>query len=149
MVPGCGSGYDCFYLADSGFLEVIGLDISPTATAVCVANMEKQSDQCKAACRFEVADFFSKRRDAKKMDFIFDYLFFAALDKPMRALWAQSMAALLKPNSGQLATLMFPVDEKMDPNTGPPYPVTLADFKAVLEPMGFSMEFHEKVMQMT
>jgi hypothetical protein len=76
-------------------------------------------------------------------DFIYDYTFFCALPPNLREQWAQRMSTLLKPNTGRLLTLIFPVLEGVDMNTsrgplkGPPFPVTVDDYKRVLEPLGF------------
>lgn len=144
LVPGCGSGYDCDYLASLGYGSVLGLDISPTAISFAEDNIRKKraaatnSLKLPSNLSFQAADFFTFEapKHVQNYHFIFDYLFFAALDLPLRPLWAASMARLLKPQSGVLATLIFPLapadmpmEEKLK---GPPYPVTLADYQAVL-----------------
>jgi SAM-dependent methyltransferase len=136
LVPGCGSGYDCAYLASQGYESVLGLDISPTAIAVAQDNVRAQASSLPANLSFEVADFFSFSPPREKFDFIFDYLFFAALDPVLRAKWAASMTRIIKPQTGVLATLVFPL---LSPNMsiedkqkGPPYPVSLEDYKNVL-----------------
>ena len=75
-------------------------------------------------------------------DFIFDYTFFCALPPDLRQQWASRMSTLLKPRSGRLLTLIFPIlpdenkAETYEPQ-GPPYPVTVEEYKCVLEPFGF------------
>ncbi|KAJ0259248.1 thiol methyltransferase 2 [Hirschfeldia incana] len=51
----------------------------------------------------------------------------------VRPLWAQRIEKLLKP-SGELITLMFPLDER---SGGPPYKVSVSDYEKVLIPLGF------------
>jgi hypothetical protein len=57
------------------------------------------------------------------------------------------MSTLLQPNRGKLLTLIFPIvpvldsnDNKTGSSEGPPYPVTLKDYKDVLEPYGFQIQ---------
>jgi len=73
-------------------------------------------------------------------DFIYDYTFFCALPPTLRDRWGQRMSALLKPKSGRLLTIMYPVD-RLDRTgkelRGPPFPVTVDDYRRVLEPHGF------------
>ncbi|KAH0856899.1 hypothetical protein HID58_085160 [Brassica napus] len=51
----------------------------------------------------------------------------------VRPPWAQRIEKLLKP-SGELITLMFPMDER---SGGPPYKVSVSDYEKVLIPLGF------------
>lgn len=124
LVPGCGSGHDCNFLKKSGFLEVVGIDLSQTAIELCKTSYPNAALENVV---FECADFFQYHNG--KFDFIFDYLFFAALDPEMRIQWAESMARQITPNSGSLFTLMFPVDENNGILTGPPYNVHPNDYK--------------------
>ncbi len=136
LVPGCGSGYECIYLRQAGFSKVIGLDLS--VTAVDVANRMLEKSPVNDGVEFRVADFFAF--ESEKFDFIFDYLFFAALDPPLREKWGVSMKRLLDSNNGILATLIFPLRrENEDPNTGPPYPVVLNDYERVLSKHNFEL----------
>lgn len=77
----------------------------------------------------------------ERFDLIFDYTFFVALPLHLRSHWGKTMALLLKPNTGRLLTLMFPV-LPADSLTmeGPPYPVTIEDYRRVLEPNGVVMD---------
>lgn len=139
LVPGCGSGYECSYLASLRYQSVTGLDISPTAIQFATENIKNSDPQKKLPgnLKMEVADFFKyEAPEGHKYDFIFDYLFFAALDAPLRSRWADSMTRLLAPQRGYLATLIFPL---APPNIsaeerakGPPYPVSIEDYHAEL-----------------
>lgn len=78
----------------------------------------------------------------KTFDFIFDYTFFCALPPDLRHQWASRMSTLLEPRSGRLLTLIFPIlpdedESKTHEPEGPPYPVTVEEYKRVLEPFGF------------
>lgn len=143
LVPGCGTGYDCRFLRESGFDEVHGLDLSPTAIAAALTFLQQQPVN---GVDFFVADFF-KFETNNKYDFIFDYLFFAALDPPLRESWAKSMQRLLMPKRGVLATLIFPLKQRHeDASKGPPYPVLLEDYEDVLKPLKFECTNIEEVL---
>lgn len=78
---------------------------------------------------------------SKKFDFIFDYLFFAAIDANMRSSWGESMGRLLeRKESSMLVTLMFPYVENSNAegskSIGPPYPIHDDDYRSVLQPHG-------------
>jgi hypothetical protein len=49
------------------------------------------------------------------------------------------MAQLLTPGTGRLFTILFPIvpGDRLD---GPPFPVTVDDYRAVLEPHGIVMD---------
>jgi Thiopurine S-methyltransferase (TPMT) len=73
-----------------------------------------------------------------QFDFIFDYTFFCALPPLLRADWGSRMASLLRPDTGRLLTIMFPVDTDANiaQKTGPPYSVTIDAYREALEPHG-------------
>jgi hypothetical protein len=91
-------------------------------------------------------DFFAYSPPSK-FNLIYDYVFFCALPPDLRQQWARKMAELLDENgassllpavsvltllrslAGELVTIIFPVDQKMDADKGPPYPVTLNMYK--------------------
>jgi methyl halide transferase len=84
-------------------------------------------------------------------DFIFDYTFFCALPPQRRKEWGERTSQLLVPGTGRLLTFIFPIlkqdgaayaDESDSnlPTKGPPFPVTVSDYRRVLEPMGVEME---------
>jgi methyl halide transferase len=93
---------------------------------------------------FQTANYFEHTDDIG-FDFIFDYLFFSAIDTSMRQLWANAIDRLLRPNDeALLCSLMFPYSNvnhsEIDANRkkiGPPYLVTEDDYRQVLEPFGF------------
>jgi methyl halide transferase len=134
LIPGCGSGHDCKYLGSQGFSEVIGLDLSPTAIKQCQETIQVPN------IKFECADFFKYQNG--KFDFIFDYLFFSALDPSMRNDWALSMQNLLKPKTGILFTLIFPNVPLADKTVGPPYHVDPSDYQVQSYTLSFSIILH-------
>ena len=91
LVPGSGSGHDALYLYNRGF-NVVAVDLSETATRLAQESVaKKQPDIPHDKLRFMTEDFFKLGDSAThpemagQFDFIFDYLFFSALDPPMRA----------------------------------------------------------------
>ena len=90
------------------------------------------------------------RWDGEPFDFIFDYLFFAALPLTLRCKWGERTAQLLQPGTGRLLTFMFPiiVDGNETPASsssssstkGPPFAATVDSYREVLEPHGVFME---------
>jgi hypothetical protein len=158
LVPGCGSGLDCIFLSNNiGFSEVIGLDISKKAIEIAKTNLtngQLSKNQFNNQVTFIEDDFFKwksnveiSRNKEEKFDFIFDYLFFSAIEPIDRKLWAQKMSSVLKKKTGILATLMFPllIDKtKTDPKVGPPYHVSMKDYSDSLEPLGFELIYSSK-----
>ncbi|KAH9326613.1 hypothetical protein KI387_006791, partial [Taxus chinensis] len=129
LVPGCGAGYDVMALANHN-RYVVGVDISETAI--------KRAQELAAGApnaeyfQFLKEDFFTWA-PAEPFDFIFDYMFFCAIEPQMRSAWAKHVAELIKPN-GELLTLMFPVGNH---EGGPPYAVSVPQYEKVLHPFGF------------
>lgn len=72
-------------------------------------------------------------------DLIYDYVFFCALPPGLRDPWGEAVSSLLKPGTGRLLTLMFPVLQNPELK-GPPYPVTVEDYQKVLEPRHVVMD---------
>lgn len=136
LVPGCGTGYECIYLKRMGFKSVVGLDLSQTAIDQARKNLQQQMVE---NVSFMAGDFFNYKPN-ENYDFIFDYLFFAALDPEFREQWGLSMKRLLKPETGILSTLVFPLYKPGEDLTkGPPYPVRLEDYEKILNSMNFEL----------
>ncbi|XP_042482364.1 probable thiol methyltransferase 2 [Macadamia integrifolia] len=129
LVPGCGTGYDVVAIA-SPDRYVVGLEISEHA--VKKAKELFSSVPNTNYFTFVKADFFTWQ-PTELFDLIYDYTFFCALEPSMRSAWASRIRDYLKPD-GELITLMFPIDDHIG---GPPYKVSVADYKEVLHPMGF------------
>ena len=115
----------------------LGDFFSPTTDWVTQFQLDyniDDGDECRNICEEGEKDL--------KFDFIYDYTFFCALDPFLRKKWGERISTLLKPKSGKLLTLVFPFLEGVDtsgPLRGPPYPVTVDDYKRVLEPVGFRL----------
>jgi hypothetical protein len=142
---------------------VIGLDISPTSLdratqVVKKAIIEKGNFRTRA--ELKCGDYFRNETDwitvhashddnggvspcvqeDCKFDFIFDYTFFCALTPSLRRKWGETISLLLRPDTGRLFTVMFPILPGEDRSKGPPYPVTIDDYRASLEPVGVVAE---------
>lgn len=169
LVPGAGSGFDLLTLSShfdalqqAGHIRdshIVGLDISLTSLKRA-QHVLQDSDSLIAKSMVTLAhgDFFnceswksvySTQSDQVEaaaqalqegtFDLIYDYVFFCALPPTLRTSWAEAVAMLLKPGTGRLLTLMFPIlpDAEMK---GPPYPVSVEDYQRLLEPRGVLME---------
>jgi protein-L-isoaspartate O-methyltransferase len=122
LVPGCGRGYDVIEMAKVGY-HALGLDIAPTAVAAAQAH----NGAClktaglgawPGSASFSTDDFFQIQPPAGGFDLIYDYTFLCALDPAQRVQWAETMRRLIKPKTGELVTLIFPLGEY---EGGPPH----------------------------
>lgn len=133
LVPGCGSGYDVFLLAQVGFVAV-GLDLAPSARPRFEQLRIAQSLN-EERSQIRTLDFFDT--DAEQLggrfDFIWDYTFFCAIDPSERSRYKSQILSLLAPG-GTHAMLVFPVVPGADPNDGPPYPLDPSEITEFLAP---------------
>jgi SAM-dependent methyltransferase len=142
LIPGCGSAYDVRAIAERGFRHVLGVDICEEAITRAHGIVGKELLETGAAA-LRVVDFFDEAAiPPASFDFVFDYTMFCAITPAQRAGWGTRMATLLRPG-GSLLTLAFPLapDEvAADPMAaGPPHPVSIAEYRRVLEPHGFTI----------
>jgi len=122
MVPGCGSGYDAFVLAEAGW-SVTGLDIAPTAAERFRALRDEKGLTPEHA-EIVIGDFFTLEPEAP-FDLGWDYTFLCAIDPERREEWAATTHRLIR-EGGMLCTLIFPVNlddtsETTREDFGPPY----------------------------
>lgn len=146
LVPGCGSGYDVFALAQYGY-EATGIDLAPTAVKR-FETLREQRGLGEARARIALRDFFEFSRDdahQSAYDLIWDYTFLCAIQPSQRADWAEAMARLVRPG-GVLLTLLFPIRDFDDPSPtldtdpGPPFRLHLEHARRILTPDAFSLE---------
>jgi len=138
LVPGCGRGYDVTALSHEK-RYVLGLDISTTAIEAARRRLETLStSDCanRENAIFSTESFFDldTTLEENKFDFIYDYTFLCALDPSIREDWANKMAALLRPGTGELLTLIYPI---MELEGGPPFKVSMQLFEELLLPRNF------------
>ena len=121
LVPGCGSGYDVFTLAEHPARRVLGLDVAPTARARFEALRAERGIEPERA-RIEIADFFDfAARTEERFELAWDYTFFCAIEPARRSDWVEAMRRLITPG-GELVMLLFPATDG-PPGEGPPYPI--------------------------
>ncbi|RUS17439.1 S-adenosyl-L-methionine-dependent methyltransferase [Endogone sp. FLAS-F59071] len=128
LVPGCGRGYDVFYLANEK-RHVCGLDISPTAIEE-VKKIQHSRNFPESFANFICDDFFKFPVPNGLYDLVYDYTFFCALPSTMRSDWASRMAEIIRPG-GSLICLIFPISEH---EGGPPFSVTVEIYRKLLTP---------------
>lgn len=119
LIPGCGSGYEAYFLAEAGF-DVLAIDFSPAAVEVARANLGCFAD------RVQLADFFGFDAGAP-YDVMFERAFLCALPRKMWADYARRTAELLAPG-GVIAGYWF-FDENPK---GPPFGTSEAELQALL-----------------
>lgn len=114
--------------------EVIGLDISETALKRANQLREEamQTNPNYKKARFINDDFFKCSGD--QFDLIFDYTFLCALKPEMREKWADKYSELLKAETGELVTLIFPLKFDRPP---PPHEIDFNLVDKLLSPRGF------------
>jgi SAM-dependent methyltransferase len=121
LIPGCGSGYEAYYLLESGF-DVLAIDFSPAAV---------ESAQRNLACfanAVRLADFFEFDCD-KPWDVVYERAFLCALPPRMWPRYASRMAGILRPG-GTLAGFFF----LRETERGPPFGTTPEALQALLAP---------------
>ena len=146
LVPGCGRGYAVKALAELGYSQAVGLELS--AKAVQIA----QEDSPHPAAKYLEGDFFKTSPDrlgGEAFDLIFDSTFLCAIPPTLREQWASQMVSLLKNDGGLLAMNVFPVAR--DPQApeigldgpfgeGPPYRLSLQLVKTLFKPFDKEMK---------
>lgn len=133
LVPGCGTGYDVFYLAQRG-LKATGMDISETAVEAANRERSKYPKEVIDNSSFLSTDFFTfTPPNDERFDLIVDHTFFVAIPPSLRPAWGAQMSSLLKPG-GLLITLVYPILQPTD--TGPPYFVRPEHYDAPLAAEG-------------
>ena len=110
LVPGCGSGHDVRFLAQSG-LAVEGIDFSAAALAAALPVLGAFAD------RVRQADFFGPELEGP-FELVYERAFFCSLPHRLREAWAARVAALAAP--GGLLAGFFYFGEGA---RGPPYPL--------------------------
>ncbi|KAL4857926.1 Protein LOW PSII ACCUMULATION 1 [Chlorella vulgaris] len=141
LVPGCGRGYDLIAFLRSGVAEAVGLELSTSAQQQAEAYLQQQlTAEEKAHAKVVAGDFFKWQGEAP-FEAGYDYTFFCALHPTMRQDWAAAWARHLKPDA-LLVCLAFPLNHTQE---GPPWPVTVDDYKQLLLPQGFELVSEEPV----
>ncbi|RIA93104.1 S-adenosyl-L-methionine-dependent methyltransferase [Glomus cerebriforme] len=126
LVPGCGKGYDVYYLS-SDERHVTGIDISQTLIEQ-VKKEQKELAIPNPNVAFQQGNFFEFTPPVEKFQFIYDYTFLCALPPNLRSKWASRTAELIS-SGGILIALMFPIG---DHSYGPPYALSPKIYQELL-----------------
>ena len=121
LIPGCGSAYEAYFLAENGF-DVLAIDFSDAAVDAARSNL---------ACFpniVRLADFFEFEPDAL-FDVIYERAFLCALPPRTWARYPDRVATLLRPG-GQLAGYFYH-DESVK---GPPFGASPEQLERLLSP---------------
>ena len=122
LVPGCGSAYEAYYLAENGF-DVLAIDFSEAAVQRaraqlgCFAGLVRQ------------ADFFEFDAGGTPFDAIYERAFLCALPRRMWQRYAECCAHLLRAG-GQLVGFFYFDDSPR----GPPFGTSDEELRALLSP---------------
>ncbi|KAM7190713.1 S-adenosyl-L-methionine-dependent methyltransferase [Naviculisporaceae sp. PSN 640] len=158
LVPGCGRGHDVLLLSSLGF-DAYGLDFSEKAIQEAKVNEKEflndnnnnnkaEQDKERGTVTWLAGDFFDAslletQTGVDKFDLLFDYTFFCALPPSARPKWATRVSSLLKPQTGCLICLEWPL-HKPAKTGGPPWGVTAQVYLAHLshpdEPLPYDDE---------
>jgi len=101
LIPGGGNAYELAYLHQQGFTNSYLIDLSPTA----LANFKKKNPSIDEKFLIE-GDYFEH---SGQYDLIIEQTFFCAIDRTLRAKYADQTHQLLKP-SGKLVGLLWSDD---------------------------------------
>jgi SAM-dependent methyltransferase len=142
VVPGCGTGHDVRALARETGLEIIGVDMAPTAVRLAAevprAGME----------RFLVGDFLAESWPPPDLEAtaIWEHTCFCAIPRDRRDAYVRAAARTLDVG-GRVIGVFFltPWDPGEDPLQGPPFAATREEIISRFEPW-FDLE-HEWVPQ--
>ncbi|MEK6209847.1 MAG: methyltransferase domain-containing protein [Pseudomonadota bacterium] len=121
LIPGCGSAYEAYYLAENGF-DVLAIDFSPAAVELAKKNLSRFGDIVR------LADFFEFDY-GKPYDVIYERAFLCALPPRMWPQYPPRTAQLLRPGGELAGFFFFEATEK-----GPPFGTSPEALHALLDP---------------
>jgi hypothetical protein len=107
---------------------VVGLDLAPSSRRALRRGGRAGG---RAALREHVVGDFFEAPLGAPFELIYDYTFLCALPLALRPRWAARMAALVRPG-GTLLCMVFPIITPPPGYQGPPWPLTVADVRALL-----------------
>ena len=122
LIPGAGNSYEAEYLHKSGFKNVVVVDIA----AEPLKNLVERLPTFPEANLFHL-DFFEF---SGKFDLIIEQTFFCAIDKSLRANYAEQISTLLNVD-GKLVGLMFDAPLNIE---NPPFGGSTDEYKAYFSP---------------
>lgn len=124
LVPGCGRGHEVALAAAHG-LDVLGLDIAPTAVA------EARVRYPNLAERFVTGDLFNPASELRNaFDVVLEHTCMSALPPKLRADYRRGIDLTLRP--GGLLVGVWYINPDLDPGVeGPPFPFSVPDLTAL------------------
>jgi methyl halide transferase len=124
LVPGCGRGHEVALAVEFG-LEATGLDIAPTAVA------EARALYPHLAERFVTGNLFDPAPEMRNaFDVVLEHTCMSALPPEIRKDYRRGIDSTLR-RGGLLVGVWF-INPDLDPGeTGPPYPLNVADLTAL------------------
>ena len=133
LVPGCGFGHDARALALAGgaALEVLGIDIAPSAVQKAAVLSAESTATQPLRCQFELADLFALPPAYQRaFDWVWEHTCFCAIDPSLRAKYVESVAYALKPGGHYLA-VHYMNPEMGAGEYGPPFGTTDPELDAL------------------
>ena len=121
LIPGAGNSYEAEFLHDSGFKNVMVVDLASNP----LNNIRKRIPSFPSENLIE-GNFFYHHN---KHDLIIEQTFFCALDPTLRPAYAQKMAELLSPG-GKLVGVLFEAEFE----GGPPFGGNKNEYLQYFEP---------------
>ena len=124
LAPGCGHGHEVWLGVERG-LDVIGLDIAPTAIA------EARALYPQIASRFIVGDLFDPAVELRgAFDVVLEHTCMSGLHPTLRANYRRGIDLTLRP--GGLLIGVWYINPDLEPgDEGPPFPFSVPDLTAL------------------
>jgi SAM-dependent methyltransferase len=121
LVPGCGSGHEVVFLAESG-LDVLAIDFSAQAIELARQRVGPFAD------RVRLADFFVFDPGSDPFEVVYERAFLCALPRQLWSRYGERMAVLLPPER-RLAGFFYYGDNPR----GPPFGTSPAELHGLLD----------------
>lgn len=122
LVPGCGAGHDADAWQKAG-MEVVGLDISPSALAVA---RERYGD----GVTWLEGDFFDDALAAHyPVDLLFEHTCFCAIHPSLRPSYVEAAIRWLVPGGRLVGIFFLDPPEQNDREFGPPYRTDMKELR--------------------
>lgn len=120
LVPGCGLGHDVRCVAEAG-LEVLGLDLAPSAVAAAAAQTPVGAE------KYEAADFFALPATyIEQFDAVWEHTLFCAIDPALRPKYVEAVADVLRPG-GRYCAVFYLDPGQAKSSEGPPFETALGE----------------------
>jgi SAM-dependent methyltransferase len=137
FVPGCGLGHDVRAIARQPRVEVVGVDISPTALARARRFKRRGRET------FLNGDIFNLPREFRgAFDWVWEHTCFCAIPVQRRKEYVAAVRSVLK-RGGEIAAIFFLDPGLADPDAGPPFGVTKRQLNSLFLKSGAFEIVHE------